>query len=302
MLSGTDGAAIVLWKGQAAKAGLRLRKHGHCIDLERDQKVLRIRSSHTIYVPHMIESFDYYFNSVEPVSENGKSLVDMSGPKHHRLVGFSDIPFLFSSHTEPYSTTQEYLDFADLKPGGIVFDIGAYSGVTSIIFARLVGPTGHVYAFEADQTNYECASANLQAAADALGIHNITLIHKAVWSHNNGLMFSNEGSMGSSAVAITGGGRGEETRVDSVTIETFCQQKEISHVDFVKLDIEGGETEVLKHSGATLRLLKPRLIIEPHRVGGKLNTQQCVQLLESHGFNVHVRDKTPGSEALIEAS
>ena len=144
--------------------------------------------------------------------------------------------------------------------------------------------------------------ANLEAAADGLGVRNVTLIHKAVWSHDNGLMFSNEGSMGSSAVAVTGGGRGQERRVESVTIESFCQQNGISHIDFIKLDIEGGETEVLKSSGAALKRLNARLIIEPHRVGGKLNTQECRQLLQTHGFRVHVRDKTPGSEALIEAS
>ncbi len=51
-----------------------------------------------------------------------------------------------------------------LKGGEIVVDIGAYAGVTSIIFAQLVGPTGHVYAFEADETNYECARINIEMA------------------------------------------------------------------------------------------------------------------------------------------
>ena len=198
-----------MWSRQAAQTGLKLRRHDQSIDLERGNRVLRIRASHTLYVPHMIDSFDYYFNSVVPVEDAGKLLVDMSGPRLHTLIGFEEGPFLFPSHTEPYSTTAEYLDFANLKPGMTVFDIGAYSGVTSIIFSRLVGPDGRVFAFEADRTNYECARENV-VRAESRGVRNITLVHKAVWSHNDGLLFSSEGSMGSSAVAITGGGRGDE--------------------------------------------------------------------------------------------
>ncbi|HEX3966870.1 MAG TPA: FkbM family methyltransferase [Edaphobacter sp.] len=240
-------------------------------------------------------------NSVVPVKEGLKQITDFSGPRHHRLVGFDEVPFLFPSLTEPYATTQEYLDFAGLQEGNIVLDIGAYSAVTSIIFAQLAGPTGHVYSFEPDESNYKCANSNVEMARKAMGITNITLQRKAIWSHNDGILFSNEGAMGSSAVAITGGGRGEETLIPSTTLESFLNENGITKVDFVKIDIEGGETELLKRSANTLRKLGARLIIEPHRVGGKLNTGECCKLLEAAGYSVHVRDKTPGSEALIEA-
>src|SRR5260370_37680748 len=132
----------------------------------------------------MIESFDYYVASVVAVRVEGKLLVDMSGLRYHRLKGFSDIPFLFPSHTEPYRTTEEYLDFADLSEGKVVLDIGAYSGVTSIIFAQRVGKSGHVFAFEADELNYECARQNVEMANLWLGLNSITLIPTAVWSHS----------------------------------------------------------------------------------------------------------------------
>lgn len=279
------------------RAGLKMHSRGQAIDLERENRVLRIRRSHTLYVPHMIENFDYYFNSVVPVNDGDKLLVDMSGPRLHTLIGFDETPFLFPSHTEPYSTTAEYLEFADLHPGMTVLDIGAYSGVTSIIFARLVGPTGRVFAFEADERNYQCASTNItQAKAGDV----VSLANKAVWCHNDGLIFSNEGTMGSSAVAITGGGRGDERLVETTTIERFCSENAIEHIDFVKIDIEGAETEVLRSSALTLRRLGARVIVEPHRVGGKLNTEECCQLARAAGFRVHVRSKSPGSEALIE--
>jgi FkbM family methyltransferase len=293
--------AQTAWSQKARAAGLTLTASDVYFDLARDGKVLRIRSSHAIYIPHMIESFDYYINSVVPVRDGGRQIVDMSGPRYHRLIGYGDIPFLFSSQTEPYETTKEYLEFAGLKEGQTVLDIGAYSGVTSIIFAQLVGPTGHVYAFEADETNHECAKTNLEMAAKVMGVRNVTLLKKAMWSHCDGLIFSNEGSMGSSAVEITGGGRGKEQKVESTTIEQFCLQQKITRVDFIKIDIEGGEVQLLTSSASALKNLNAKLIIEPHKIEGKLVTEQCCNLLRSHGYAVHVREKTVGSEALIEA-
>lgn len=285
----------------ASESGLKLVAHDLFFDLIGKNAVLRVRRAHFLYLQHMIQNFDYYVNSVIPLRENGMKLVDMSGPRYHRLRGFADIPFLFPSHTEPYDTTAEYLDFAGLKDGDVVLDIGAYAGVTSIIFAQLVGPRGHVYAFEADELNYDCAKINIQMAAKVMGIENITLFRKAVWSHGDGVLFSNEGAMGSSAVAITGGKRGLDQVVESIRLEDFFAQNGLDRVDFVKMDIEGGEVEVLKSSGSFLKQMGARLIVEPHLVKGELCTEQCRGFLQSAGYKVKVRDKVGESEALIEA-
>jgi FkbM family methyltransferase len=294
----------LLWlrarKKAAADAGMKLVTRDITFDLVKGDTVLRTSRSHELYLQHLIENFDYYIDSVIPLRVGGVKLVDMSGPRYHRLRGFGDIPFLFPSQTEPYKTTAEYLDFANLKEGNIVLDIGAYAGVTSIIFAKLVGTRGHVYAFEADQLNYECARTNIEMASKVMGIQNITLLHKAVWSHASGVLFSNEGAMGSSAVAITGGKRGLDQIVESVRLDEFCNQNELRRVDFVKMDIEGGEVEVLRASAKSLRQVNARLIVEPHIVNGKLSTDSCQRLLESAGYKVSVRNKVGESEALIE--
>jgi FkbM family methyltransferase len=285
----------------AQQRGLALIERDLFFDLTRDHTVLRIKHAHMFYLHHMIESFDYYVNSVEPLQVDGNTLVDMSGPRYHRLKGFAAIPFLFPSHTEPYETTSAYLNFADLRSGQVVLDIGAYSGVTSIIFAQAVGPTGHVFAFEADEANYHCARINIDMAAQVMGLKNITLVNKAVWSHGDGLLFSNEGAMGSSAVNITGGSRGRERVVPSTRIQDFVAENGIDHADFVKIDIEGCEIEVLESSAAFLHTMRSKLIIEPHHVSGTLSTEPCCRLLEAAGYKVDVREAVAESEQLIEA-
>ncbi len=288
-------------KQLASEKGITLIVRDLFFDLSRGDRVLRIRRSHRVYLPHMIENFDYFLDSVIPLHVNGINLVDMSGPRYHRLKGFGRIPFLFPSHTEPYTTTEEYLDFAALKSGDKVLDIGAYAGITSIIFAQRVGPTGHVYAFEADKTNFECAQININMAREVMGLQNITLIPKAIWSHSNGLLFSNEGAMGSSAVSITSGKRGLVETVPSICLQDFFEEAHLTRVDFVKIDIEGAEVEALKSSASFLKSAQCRLIVEPHYVAGSLSTDRCRGYLEAAGFKVKVREKVGESEPLIEA-
>lgn len=290
-----------LFNRAASEKGITLTVRDLFFDLSKGDRVLRIRKSHLFYLPHMIDNFEYYLDSVIPLNSDGANLVDMSGPRYHRLKGFAQIPFLFPSHTEPYGTTEEYLDFAALKEGDTVLDIGAYAGITSIIFAQLVGPAGHVYAFEADATNFECAQININMAREVMGLQNITLIRRAIWSHSNGLLFSNEGAMGSSAVSITGGKRGPEETVSSTTLKDFVEEKHLARADFVKIDIEGAEVEVLKSSADFLKSIQTRLIVEPHFVDGSLSTDRCRAYLEAAGFKVKIRQKVGESEPLIEA-
>lgn len=285
----------------AANCGLQLVEHDLFYDLKRADTILRIQSAHSVYLRHMMENFDYYVDSVIPVHVDVTRLVDMSGPRYHRLQGFADIPFLFPSHTEPYNTTVEYLDFAGLHAGQIVLDVGAYSGVTSIIFAQLVGLGGHVYAFEADPANYECAAINIEMAAKVMGLNNITLLNTAIWSHNEGILFSQEGAMGSSAVAVTGGRRGLERVVPSVRLQDFFAKYGLARADFVKIDIEGCEIEVLQCSAKFLKDTGARLIVEPHFVNGTMSRDRCCDLLESAGYRVNLRGKVGESEGLIEA-
>lgn len=288
-------------KKLAAKAGLDLMIDRTFFDLRRGLKSLRVSSNHWIYLPHIIESFDYYYDSVVPISLGNQSVVDMSTPRYHDLIGFDEFPLMFPSHIEPYVTTTQYLDFAKLREGDTVLDIGAYAAVTSIIFSELVGIKGTVFAFEADRDNLTCALRNIKMAQRLRGFTNIKLIEKAVWSNSNGIEFSNEGAMGSSAVAITGHGRGPVTNVPSITLSDFCAISAIDKIDFIKIDIEGGEIEVLENSKDVLLRFAPKLIVEPHYVGGELSTERCCKILREIGYQSALIEQFGSAVPLIAA-
>jgi len=246
----------------------------------------------------MIEFFDFFFGAVQAEG----AVADFSRPRRHRLVGFDEFPVLFPSIPEPYVTTKQYLEFASLKAGDVVLDLGAYAGVASVAFARKVGPTGAVFAFEPDTGNFRAATENINTAR-RFGYPPVTLINKAVWCDNDGLDFSCEGASGSSAVSIVGSGRGSVVRVPSTTLSEFFKENHISRVDFIKIDVEGAEVEVLDSSRELLSRTRPKIVIDTHIVAGIPTTERCCQILkEIGGYETRIVDQPGGTLPLIEAS
>jgi FkbM family methyltransferase len=181
-------------------------------------------------------------------------------------------------------------------------DLGAYSGITSVAFAREVGFTGEVFAFEPDNKNFRAATETVNTAR-SFGYPPVTLINKAVWCHDDGLDFSVEGAMGSSALSIVGAERGSIVRVPTTTLTRFVKERQIKHIDFIKIDIEGAEVEVLDSSRELLSQMRPKIIIEPHIVAGILTIKRCRQILaEIGGYKIRVMDQLGVSLPLITAT
>lgn len=238
------------------------------INVSKGQHTIRISSQHAIYVRDVVTQFDYYYNSVEPVG----GVVDFSKPAFHYVKGYPE-PILFPSFSEPLESTRQYLDFAQLNPGDVVWDLGAYSGLTSILFSQAVGETGKVFAVEADWSNWQCLMVNIA------GYENIQPIHAAVWEHCNGVEFSTETNMGSSAAAIVGR-RGRMRVVDSLTLTQLLLRSNCARVDFIKVDIEGAE-KVIFHDADFFKHYQPRMIIETHHTD-----EHVIATLVNLGYHV----------------
>lgn len=244
------------------------------IEVTKGDKKIIISTRHTVYIRDIVTQFDYYFNSVSPVD----NVVDYSRPHEHIVPGFDLFPVVFPSFSEPIITTKQYTDFAHLQPGHVVIDLGAYSGLTSIVFAEKVGKGGLVIAVEADEDNYQCAEKNISRYYQETNMP-IDLLYGAAWSHNKGIEFSCEMNMGSSAADIVGR-RGRMVKVPSYTLSDIARG--LDRVNFVKIDIEGAEAEVIKDAEFFSRY-NPRMIIETHGKG----TDQAVQsTLTSYGYIV----------------
>jgi FkbM family methyltransferase len=139
-----------------------------------------------------------------------------------------------------------------LQPGMVVLDIGAHHGLYSVLAAKCVGEKGRVRSFEPSPRERKYLKQNL-------GInhcHNVTVESVALGSSAGRTeLFLVEGdndgcnSLRPPSAAVTS----RKVPVEMQSLDEYLRKQEIEKVDFIKLDVEGGELEVLR--GAT-RLLQ----------------------------------------------
>ncbi|MDB4135732.1 FkbM family methyltransferase [Gammaproteobacteria bacterium] len=288
----------------AKKQNIKLSYNSEFIDLRDNNNVVRLSKKHWFYGNDILRGFNYYFNSVKPINNNGFKLVDFSTPRFHEVNGFNLMPIFFPSFCEPMSTNDQYLDFANLSSGSVVLDLGAYSGLTSILFKELVGQSGKVIAVDADKINLESIKKNFYLYSKISG-NNIDIVEGAIWNHCDGLSFSSEGNMGSSASDIVGDHRGDNALTKSYTLSKLAEIFNLEKVDFIKCDIEGAEQVIFEDSNFFFKF-KPRIIIECHNVDGTSTEKKCLNDLSKYGYSFKNVEQTgtdfPLVECFIESS
>lgn len=280
------GVYISFMQTRAASKGIRLvlEKTGKSLKvlISRQAESIKISIRHFAYLQDVIDNFDYYFDAVKPDVLDGLGVVDYSEPRQHMLMP-SGISFYFSSFAEPLDTTDIYLQKGQLKEGDVVFDLGSYCGSTVWGFSKAVGKTGKVYGLEPDPVNFEMLSKNVEYHK----LSNVVTVNKGVWSTSGTLLFQGEGNMGS-GISQVQGRAANLFSVSVISLTDLCTQYDISAIDYIKMDIEGAEVEVLKASGNLLRKYQPRLIIEPHVVDARLVTDELCEMLASYGYDTEV--------------
>lgn len=154
-----------------------------------------------------------------------------------------------------------YLDY--LREGMTVFDVGANFGEVTLLFSRFVGGGGHVHSFEASSEVY----GRLRQMCDIAGRTNISINHAAVADaagvvqlHVYDREYSGWNSLADRPLANYGidvKPIGVEN-VESTTIDDYCDEHGIDHIDLLKIDVEGAEYQVL---------LGARRMLQEKRVG-----------------------------------
>jgi FkbM family methyltransferase len=297
------GQAVELYtRFQAMKSGVRVKWGDEFIDIIDAPRIIRIHRRHQIYTLDIISHFEYYFSAVRSVQYGKFHLVDYSVPKYHEAIGFDLHPIMFPSFAEPLATTQQYMEFAALGNDMTVLDLGAYSGLTSIIFQEAVGAGGRVVAVEADEQNLDCIDRNFALYAKIRRVR-IGLLRGAVWDHEDGLEFLTDGNMGASASSIVGKvNRGAVRSVRSFTLSSIADQLALDRIDFIKCDVEGAETVVFNDRPFFDRFT-PRMIIETHLVHGQPTVEKCVSDLTSIGYECRQVPQVGGATTpLLECS
>jgi FkbM family methyltransferase len=265
------------------------------IRIQFGDRAIIMAERHLVYCFDMVQGFDYYHGAVVPAHKNGLQIVDYSKPKVHTLIP-NNVPFYFTSLAEPQDTTDIYTERAGLREGDVVFDLGAYCGTSTWAFSRAVGAAGHVFAFEPDFENYAALCRNVETHH----LTNVTLINKGVWSSSGQVRFNTEGSMGS-AVSEVLSRENNPREVEVLSLADAIRDYGVTRLDFVKMDIEGSEVEVLKTSGAMLRGMGARMVVEPHIINGVMATDMVCCVLRDAGYRAEVIPQANLSFPLVYA-
>ena len=134
------------------------------------------------------------------------------------------------------------------------FDVGAHVGYFTLMLSRLVGPNGHVFAFEPHPHNL----AYLHRHLDLNEIQNVTVVAKAVSGKSGTATFRGDDATGSLG--------------DGAMVVETCRLDDFPLPDFVKIDIEGGEHAALDAS---------RLVQSAKKLRG---SWKCTSVTSRHGF------------------
>ncbi|MBB4805382.1 FkbM family methyltransferase [Chryseobacterium defluvii] len=146
-------------------------------------------------------------------------------------------------------TYDRHLSFLKKEPV-IIVDLGAHIGMTSVYLA-LKYPHSKIYAIEASSENFELLKVNTEA------FKNITCIHAAAYFEDGMINFGNNELSYNQMISENG------DPVKALSIETLMRTHDLSHIDLIKIDIEGGETELLSRNNSWLKLVD-HTIIEIH--------------------------------------
>jgi hypothetical protein len=113
--------------------GINVIHNKNLYRLIKNKKEIRLSDFHKIYLQDILDNYDYYFNGVESAVSKFTQVADYSKPSWHDIKDFELMPIFFNSLSEPIVTAKQYNDFANLSEESIAIDLGAYSGLTSIL-------------------------------------------------------------------------------------------------------------------------------------------------------------------------
>ena len=184
-----------------------------------------------------------------------------------------------------YEATKQRAFAAEVRPGAVVFDIGAHVGFYSLLAAILSRPGGRVFAFEPLPSN----AANLR--------HHVALNHVAVEVMEAAVADRDADAQFEAGIdSYTGslGNQGAPVRV--VTIDSLCTAAKLPQPDMVKIDVEGAEALVLRGARETIRLARPVVFVAVH---GTAVRTECLELLQGFGYapeELSGRGIEPGTE------
>jgi FkbM family methyltransferase len=183
----------------------------------------------------------------------------------------------------------EIIELFTPKEGDVVIDIGAHMGRYTIISSKRVGANGKVVAIEANPSNFEMLNRNIKLNQ----LTNIISLNNAVYSKETKIKLYLPGEeLGHTTYNTVMSDRAKNedkfVEVNANTLDYLLQLNKITDVNWVKIDVEGAEFEVLKGASNVLSKSKDiALLIEVHNLSGGTNLYRpIIEFLNLYNFKI----------------
>jgi FkbM family methyltransferase len=184
----------------------------------------------------------------------------------------------------------EIYNFTTNNPRPYIIDCGANLGMSIIYFKKLY-PQATIIAFEADDYIFSFLEKNMQSYK----LKNVDVINKAVWKEECVKDFWVEGGAGGRLESKKNGGK-----YNAVTCTRLKPYLQIRKVDFLKMDIEGAEYEVLKDCENELYNVE-NIFIEYHSFSTQpQNLDKILNIIKNAGFRYHIKEAFVRNKPFIE--
>lgn len=184
-----------------------------------------------------------------------------------------------------------------LKPGMVFFDVGANLGQYTLLAARRVGLAGQVHSFEPSSRMFQELEFNVQLN----GLSSICVLNRKALSNKIGTgklscyrpgteVFSSLGNHCRESALMIG-----HEDVEITSLDTYIGEKGISHVDLIKMDIEGAELLAIQGGVHTLsKVSAPTILLEMadiNTVGFGYQATEIWDYFETLGYHLYCFDE-----------
>ena len=165
--------------------------------------------------------------------------------------------------------------FVDLiRPGDVVFDLGAAAGYYTLLAGKLVGASGRVLACEPAAKNL----AFLRQHVLANRLTHATVLPIALGGENGTARFRTGTGSGTGQLSSIGSSVVTVRRLDDLADEQRLWPS------FIKLDVEGSELAVLQSGEETIRRYRPTIFLSTHNSKQPGVRTACLELLASWNY------------------
>jgi FkbM family methyltransferase len=211
---------------------------------------------------------------------------------HPRCLGGN--PILCRPGTRDRSSLQDLLFYQTYLPPKaisqpkVIVDLGTNVGYTVAHFASLY-PSARIIGVELDAGNFLLAQENTRWCTDR-----VTLINAAIWSSDGYVNFDGPGEdafhvVGPAVADNTARSTTPARQSRSLTMATLIKDFDIARIDYLKMDIEGAEAEILLAADPSWLALVSAMKIELHDV----DYDDFDKVLSAHGFRCYPDNRHP---------